>query len=337
MALTTGGQISFSDINIELGQSPGVTLALGQAETGNPIPINTNSPSRPDGVSPYRISEWFGYDHTAGGGIDADAQAFITAAGITDPTQQSAIDTLVTDLKNYGIWSQMFAIYPFVGGTASTHKWNLKDPRDLDAAFRLVFFGGLTHSSTGILPNGSTGYADTFFVPSTNINTTDYGSLGVYSRTNLIDATQQVDMSCATLVSPNGGEFGILIGFSTTDTQAAFTCEFPQASTFTYRRAAKTPTVNTTGFWAGSQNNTTMHFQRNGASLSPTLDAKLANRVVPNNKLVIFAQRFQASTLRRFAKRQLAFSFIGKQLTATQLSNYYTAVQAFQTTLGRQI
>ena len=32
----------------------------------------------------------------------------------------------------------MKAIYPFVGGTATTHKFNLKDPADINAAFRLV-------------------------------------------------------------------------------------------------------------------------------------------------------------------------------------------------------
>ncbi len=336
MTLPSSGPLSFSAVNTELGRSSTDLISLEDAETGVYIAINQNSTSRPNGLSPYSMSEWYGYDQNATG-VDPDAQAFITAAGITDPTQQSAINTLVIDLKGYGIWNQMFAIYPFVGGTASTHKWNLKDPRNLDAAFRLAFFGGLTHSSTGILPNGTTGYADTFFVPSTYVNTTDYASLGVYSRTNLIDTTQQVDMSCTTLAGSIGGELGILIGFSTTDTQASFVCEFPQASTFTYRRAAKTPTTDTRGFWAGSQNNTIMYFQRNGASLSPTLDAKVANRTVPNNKLVIFAQRYQTSTIRRYTKRQLAFAYIGKQLTPTQLSDYYTAVQAFQTTLGRQV
>ena len=76
---------------------------------------------------------------SASGGVDPDAQAFITAASITDPTQQSAINQLVVDLKGYSIWTKMSAIYPMVGGTASSHKFNLKDPRDLDAAFRLVF------------------------------------------------------------------------------------------------------------------------------------------------------------------------------------------------------
>ena len=99
-------------------------------------------------------------------GINPDAQAFITAAGITDPTQISAINSLVNGLQADGIWTKMKAIYPFVGGTATTHKYNLKDPRDLDAAFRLVFNGGWTHSSTGATPNGTNGYADTKLVPS---------------------------------------------------------------------------------------------------------------------------------------------------------------------------
>ena len=69
-------------------------------------------------------------------GIDTDAQAFITATGITDNTQKNSINQLVLDLKSYGVWSKIKAIYPFVGGTATTHKFNLKDPRDLDAAYR---------------------------------------------------------------------------------------------------------------------------------------------------------------------------------------------------------
>jgi len=129
----------------------------------------------------YGFSNTF---RTIGGvSFDADAQAFITAASITDPTQQSAVNQLVVDLKAASIWTKMKAVYPFVGGSASTHKWNLKDPRDLDAAFRLGFNGGWTHSSTGALPNGSNAYANTYLAPSSvlSLNSTAFG---LYSRTN---------------------------------------------------------------------------------------------------------------------------------------------------------
>ncbi len=104
------------------------------------------------------------------GGFDPSAIAFINAAGITNNIQKVAINTLVVSLKANNIWTKIKAFYPMVGGTATNHKYNLKDPRDLDIAFRLNFIGGWTHSSTGALPNGSTGYANTFFTPSSNFS-----------------------------------------------------------------------------------------------------------------------------------------------------------------------
>jgi hypothetical protein len=46
--------------------------------------------------------------------FDPDYQAFITAAGITQPTQSAALETLVSDLKSYGLWNKMKAIYPMI-------------------------------------------------------------------------------------------------------------------------------------------------------------------------------------------------------------------------------
>ena len=111
----------------------------------------------------YRYSPKGIYVPSGGGGaLDPDAEAFLTAATITDPTEISAVNQLVIDMKDAGIWTKMKAVYPFVGGTATTHKWNLKDPQDTNAAFRLTFNGGWTHSSSGALPNGTNAYADTY-------------------------------------------------------------------------------------------------------------------------------------------------------------------------------
>ncbi len=118
----------------------------------------------------------------SGGGVDPDAQAFITAASITDPTQQSAINQLVVDLKGYSIWTKFKAIYPIVGGSASSHKFNLKDPRDLDAAFRLTFSSGWTHSANGMLPTNA--FADTKFSMLNSGLSLNSAHLSYYSRTN---------------------------------------------------------------------------------------------------------------------------------------------------------
>jgi hypothetical protein len=117
-------------------------------------------------------------------GLDSDASAFITAAGLTDPTQKSAINTLVKDMKAAGLWTKMKAVYPMVGGTATSMKFNLKDPRDLDAAFRLTWSGGWTYSATGAIDNSVNGVADTKFNPTSNWNNDNY-SFGTYTRNEL--------------------------------------------------------------------------------------------------------------------------------------------------------
>ena len=111
--------------------------------------------------------------------IDPDAQAFLTAAAITDPTISGAINTLVVQMKANDIWTKMKAIYPMVGGTASTHKWNLKDPRDLDVAYRLTFYGGVSHSSIGIESNGTNAYADTYLNDLTHLSESNK-SISIY-------------------------------------------------------------------------------------------------------------------------------------------------------------
>ena len=103
--------------------------------------------------------------------FDPDAGAFINVTGIGG-IQAVAINNLVNELKTAGLWNGLLAIYPMVGGTAYTHKFNLKNPQDTNAAYRLSFAGGWTHNSSGAKPDGVSGtYADTFFIPSTGFAT----------------------------------------------------------------------------------------------------------------------------------------------------------------------
>ena len=89
----------------------------------------------------------FAYIKNKGIVLDADAAAFLAAAGITDATITSAINTLVIDMKDDGLWSKMDAIYPFVGGTATTHKFNLKNQQIVmrHIEYHLVEVGHIQH------------------------------------------------------------------------------------------------------------------------------------------------------------------------------------------------
>lgn len=68
MAIPATGPVRMSDINTELGRPSTALINLDRAENGAYGTINQNSPSRPNGTNPARMSEWRGYDHNAGSG-----------------------------------------------------------------------------------------------------------------------------------------------------------------------------------------------------------------------------------------------------------------------------
>ena len=254
--------------------------------------------------------------------VDPDAQAFITAASITDPTQQSAIDTLVTDLKGYGIWTKMKAIYPFVGGTATSHKFNLKDPRDLDTAFRLVFNGGGTHSSSGYLPNGTNAYANTYLNAQSNL-TIDDVHLSYYSRTNN-SANTSAEIGC---ISSSR-----YLHMHLYYTDAAITDKF-----LTLVNTNSVPQFSvgqSDGFFVGNKSATSvMKAYFNSVALTPLT---VNNIALPSENIFIGGLNNSGSPS-NYSIRECAFSSIGDSLTDTEASDFYTAVQAFNTTLSRQV
>ena len=267
--------------------------------------------------SVYSVSEAGSTDIIGTPAVDPDAQAFITAAAITDPTQQAAINTLVVDLKGYNIWTKMKAIYPFVGSTASQHKWNLKDPRDLDAAFRLVFSGGWTHSANGALPNGTNAFADTKLTPSTNLISGNVHA-SIYNRTNTIG--NKADLSCS---SAPDVEMSILSRF-TGDVA------YPIIGGFQFPTYSNN---DSRGFWAINRQNTSniQYYNRN----TKVVDALQTNGMPTNSIYIGAANVFSGTT--RYSDRQIAFSSIGEGFNATESANFYTAVQAFQTALNRNV
>jgi len=265
------------------------------------------------GVTDNNISWGKSYaDLAGGGGFDADAQAFITAAAITDSTQQSAIDTLVVDLKTAGIWTKMKAIYPIVGGTASSHKFNLKDPRDLDAAFRLTFTSGWTHSSNGMVGNGTSTSSNTYFNPSVNSGQDD-AHASLYIRTD----NDQNGVDFGTLnftIQLYGGSLYTRVNQSSYDNIGSY----PSDGHFSISRISSTESKT----------------YLDGSLISTKLSSSIA---LDNYNAYIGAWTTNGISVALSTNREYAFATIGDGLTDTESSDLYTAVQAFQTTLGRQV
>jgi hypothetical protein len=270
------------------------------------------------GISPFSSSILL-FGQSGGTPVDPDAQAFITAAAITDPTQQSAVNQLVVDLKGYGVWTKMKALYPFVGGTASQHKFNLKDPRDLDAAFRLVFSGGWTHSVNGALSNGTNGYADTFLNPSISLSRNST-NLSYYSRTNTDGNTSEIGVKSASTV------YSLL--------QVKYSNAFIASINEFYVSVDNPSNTNGQGFYLG--NRTASNIRNNWKNGTKIHTSSSTSQTLPSLKIYINAMN-NAGTTGFYSNKECAFASIGDGLTDTEASNFYTAVQAFQTTLGRSI
>jgi len=251
---------------------------------------------------------------------DADALAFFIVTGISDSNQKSAINQLVLNLKSYGLWNKLYAVYPFVGGSAETHKYNLRNPLDTDAAYRLVFNGGWIHSSTGILGNGINTFANTnlrvTILPQNNAH------LSVYSRTNSsgnyidIGAQNTANSFSSYIQSRNGGN----------NFQGRLnTNGFVQASI---------SNSDSKGFYiVNRQNSTNITAGKNGSVTSFVNSSITANLDTRN----YWIGNINSNAVSYPSNREYAFASLGEGFTSTEAANYYTAVQAYQTALGRQV
>jgi hypothetical protein len=126
--------------------------------------------------------------------------------------EKKYVNYIVTNLKSIGVWYKCKAIYGFVGGTASSDKWNWKDMRNLPAAFALTYTGTITHSNNGFQGDGSTGYANTNLAPLGNLSATS-NHLSVFSYTTYTGGSAAVDVS-STTNSGNGSNIIELISTS---------------------------------------------------------------------------------------------------------------------------
>lgn len=92
---------------------------------------------------------------------EANLASYLATKGLTYSQLKDIWCTFITGCDSDGYLGKIGALHPFVGDDAVRQKYNMLNPLDTDAAFRLTFFGGLTHSATGILGNGVNGYIDT--------------------------------------------------------------------------------------------------------------------------------------------------------------------------------
>jgi len=250
--------------------------------------------------------------------FDADAVAFFgritTAGGSLSATEKAAVNTLVVDMKAAGIWSGMKAIYPMVGASAAACAQNLKS-----SSFTGTFTSGWTFASTGVTPNGTSAFFDTGLNENT-VMTLNSCNIGLYTRTNNTSSLKYdlgVDESDTRLTS-------ILFNYLG---NSYFRNQGLTTTTFATKADVK-------GFW--QNNRTGASVQKtffNGSVYNSTTDTSVGKS---NFNYYLGALNLNGSAI-LFGNNQYAFCFASDGLTDTQASNFYTAVQAFQTTLSRNV
>jgi hypothetical protein len=250
---------------------------------------------------------------------DEDVQAFLNATGITDPAQIAAITTLVDNLKAYNLWNKMRAIYPLIGGTATTHQYNLKDPRNTDDAFRILWNGGIIHNSKGASFDGSS-YGDTRFAPfSVLTNATQSNHLSIY-----ISGSSPSSLSAAG--NTNFIENGLGIGVGNQSRMNAYVGNNTAINITTndgvtgLMAVTRTDLSNSAAYIRGSVTRTST------STVAPPASPRTFN---------VFIGRENGAWMGTGANTYFSFASIGTGLTTGDVENLYTTVQLYNTSLNR--
>jgi hypothetical protein len=268
------------------------------------------------------------------------ATAFNTAAGITGTTA-TAVSTLVTDLQSYGLWDKLIMIYPFVGGTATSTKFNLKNPRDTNDAFRISWSGGLTYSVSGVTGSltavGNTNY---FMGPQNQFfsigNTMSVGAYRIDQKLTPTGAPTNRLYLWGDITNANSTSISY---YTLTGTTNHF---FQNTDTGT-GAVNVTGQTGTTGYFVSNRTSSTSHKAfKNGAQFGTT--NTVANPYpttwyqypVRNNPMGLFVA-LNDGLGNYNSDPTLNFFHLGFNLTDTDVANLYTAVQTFNTTLGRNV
>jgi hypothetical protein len=258
-----------------------------------------------------------------GNGEDVDTSAlgkFISATGITDATLKVNLDSLITRSRDHGWWDLCKVIYPFAGGTETSNKYNLKDPRDADDAFRLNFFGD-TWTYTNVEANpGISGYANTFFNPSTGLPDQNSCHLSAYSMSDSAGGVDNADI-------------GAYDGATNLGFYLSTRTDWPDTSGKPFAAISKNSfqgtQVNPAGYFLLTKSGTTASFYQNTSHIS---NPSVPPGNLPDLTLYICNQNFPPGGNpynNGFSHRALSFATIGSGIDSVTVALMYSDVLDF--------
>ena len=254
---------------------------------------------------------------SGGASYGALTTAWIAETGETDVTILGALNTLETDLTTYGLISKMKVLYPFVGGSATKHKYNFANT----ALNEITWSGGITHSSTGVLGNGTNGYGSTGLIPSSVFSVGNLGGT-FYSRTN-----RQLDYGCpfgCWDATSNPNNFILFHRYATNSTGI-------RCGNTGFTSTVATVTDSSGIFTMNRTDTINQSLYRNGISIHSGV---LASTALPTNQIFVLAGN-QVGSATYYDNEEFGFMAFHDGLTSGEVTTLYNAINTFKTTLSR--
>lgn len=250
------------------------------------------------------------------GQYDPDALNYFNAASIVDATERNAANTLIKDLKGYGLWDLITGLYLISPTSLAAAAVNAKTP----GTFNITWVNSPTLTSTGVDFNGTTQYGRTGIIPDTHL-TTNNVHLSYYSREDIAEASHV--LGCGGAVPANNSLHLV----------PEWSNNLMYFNSYNTGQHAYAVGVSTGHFLGSRRTATDTEIYRNGSSLETEATG---GGTPPSVELYIGALNNNGAPS-AYSTRQCAFASVGLSMTDAQAANFYTAVQAYQTSLSRQV
>lgn len=224
---------------------------------------------------------------------------------------KSAVDTFITDLQGYGIWSQLDVLYLLANETEQGACINMVNPTE----FTLIPVNSPTWSPLlGYTGNGSNAYLDTTFIPAYHgVNyTLNSACIGAYNRTSGNHAGQIFGVN-------QGGKAILYPQF--TDGKTYFSANATTEANFTSADRVSALSVV-------RPNSANIAFYNRGLSQNSQAIASVS---LASGRVFILANN-QNGTPNNFTNKNISMFWMGSG--AINQANFYTAVQALASSLG---
>jgi hypothetical protein len=296
--------------------TPTNTETPTQTPTTTSTPTNTQTPTTTTTQTPTPSNVPF----------DADAAAYLGrvllsgGTGIT-ATVSAATNTFFTTLKSTGVYTKLKAMYPFVGGTAASHAINALT----STQYTITWFGGMTHGVSGSTGNGTNGYGKTGYLNgSWSANSISQGFYQI---------TENTPPSFETIIGGFGSAPYVQIGTNYT---------FSSLNRYGIRNGSDTlyltgNTGNIDGFYINNRNSSTIVGLYRCDNLVLSGSNTYTTGAGTLQQFIFALSENNNPSAGTYANQTLSFAFIGDGFTTQQMTDFYNAVQTYQTSLGRSV